>query len=90
MKKQRYNYSNNIKSLKQIHYEKARIMLEMIELEEDIQETTHHLLQGGLFQSLGLGWSMFTSAGKWLILIKAVKKGWKWIHFFLHKFKKRH
>lgn len=84
------NYKpKEVKSLKEIRYEKARITIEMAYIQQQIQEDAESFLHGGFLQSMGIGWSMFASAGKWLIGIKALLKGWKWIMGIIRKKKEK-
>ncbi|MEG1586393.1 MAG: hypothetical protein RR346_05920 [Bacteroidales bacterium] len=84
MKKMNYNIKE-VSSLKEIRYEKARIVIEMAYIEKKIHTQAEDFLHGGFLQSVGLGWNMFASAGKWLLIFKAAMKGWKWIQHFLKK-----
>lgn len=89
MRQKRLRHSDSINSLHQLRYEKAKLKLEIIYLEQEIQAEAQSWFQGGLLHSAGMGMKMFASTEKWFIYWKLIKKVWKWGKEKYHKFQQQ-
>lgn len=78
MKKVSYS-PKRVYTLQELRYEKARVVIEMAQLEEELQERIHHYTGGGFLTSVGSGLGIFAFFEKWKIYFHYLTKGWRWI-----------
>ncbi|MEG1615889.1 MAG: hypothetical protein RR202_05145 [Bacteroidales bacterium] len=85
MKQMKLNNPADIRTLKELRYEKAKVKIEMTYLEQEIKSEYQSFINGGFLHMAGKGFSLFSTAGKWMVFGKIGMKVFKWIRGFLKK-----
>lgn len=89
MKKIKPHKSGPIRTLHDLRYEKAKLKLEIMNMEENIQSDIHSWFHGGFIHSATSGFNVFSTVDKiasyWGVLQKSIQWGKKFVQKFQHK-----
>lgn len=88
MNKVTYN-PKEVRSLKEIQYQKARIVIELAYLQDQIRKETDSYLHGSMMKAMNMGWGVLASGGKWFIGMEILLKGWKLVRAMWKKKKEK-
>lgn len=88
MKTEKYN-RKDIRSLKELRYEKARVAIQMNFLEERIREEVRYYTHGGFLNAFMLGSGVFASLGSFRQQVSPLLEGWSWVRKMMKKRKAR-
>lgn len=78
-----------IKTMQELRYEKAKMMIELINLEHEIRVDVKSFFHMNLMQSASLGFGIFSSNNKWSMLFETGTKVWGWASSAFKKYRQK-